>query len=73
MNEDTANRPDGKIIPLARRRRCPICGKPQVHAYRPFCSQRCADQDLGRWLTGAYRIAAEDESDLDDDQADEGT
>lgn len=37
-------------------RSCPICGKPQVHAYRPFCSKRCADVDLARWLGGRYAI-----------------
>jgi uncharacterized protein len=35
---------------------CPICGKPTVPRFRPFCSRRCADVDLGRWLTGQYRI-----------------
>ena len=55
-----------KVVRLARRRRCPICGQATVQAYRPFCSRRCADHDLGRWLTGAYRIAAEEEEpDLD--------
>ena len=49
------------------RRRCPICGKPQVKRFRPFCSQRCADLDLGRWLTGEYRIEADDEADFDED------
>ena len=38
---------------------CPICGKPAVPEYRPFCSRRCADVDLGRWLTESYRIPAE--------------
>lgn len=37
---------------------CPICGKPVAPAYRPFCSRRCADVDLGRWLTEGYRIPA---------------
>jgi len=72
MTEDTGNNDRGRVIPLARRRRCPICGRPAVHAYRPFCSQRCADQDLGRWLTGGYRIAAEEEPEFDDDQGDGG-
>ena len=36
--------------------RCPICGKPSAQATRPFCSPHCADVDLGRWLTGQYRI-----------------
>ena len=43
--------------------KCPICGKPPVPAYRPFCSKRCADVDLQRWLTGGYVApAVEDES-----------
>lgn len=35
---------------------CPICGKDRVQAYRPFCSKRCADVDLARWLRGEYVI-----------------
>lgn len=35
---------------------CPICRKPSVAAYRPFCSRRCADVDLARWLGDGYRI-----------------
>jgi endogenous inhibitor of DNA gyrase (YacG/DUF329 family) len=35
---------------------CPVCGKPADRRLRPFCSRRCADVDLGRWLTGQYRI-----------------
>jgi endogenous inhibitor of DNA gyrase (YacG/DUF329 family) len=35
---------------------CPICKRPAVEAYRPFCSKRCADVDLQRWLVGAYVI-----------------
>ena len=43
--------------------KCPICGRPSEHKYRPFCSRRCADVDLARWLRGAYAIpsAAETE------------
>ena len=37
---------------------CPVCGKPTSPDYRPFCSRRCADVDLGRWLTESYRIPA---------------
>ncbi|MBN8926341.1 MAG: DNA gyrase inhibitor YacG [Rhodospirillales bacterium 69-11] len=36
--------------------RCAICGKPVHPSHRPFCSPRCAEVDLGRWLTGQYRI-----------------
>jgi len=38
---------------------CPICRKPTDAAYRPFCSRRCADIDLGRWMTGSYAIASD--------------
>lgn len=45
---------------------CPICGKPTDTKYRPFCSKRCADVDLGRWLGGHYRVPADDPQDLDE-------
>ncbi len=38
---------------------CPICSKKTDPKYRPFCSKRCADVDLGRWLTGSYVIPGE--------------
>lgn len=44
-------------------RPCPNCGKPAVARYRPFCSARCADVDLGRWLNGDYRIAVDEADD----------
>ena len=37
-------------------RGCPICGKARSEDYRPFCSKRCADIDLGRWLDERYRV-----------------
>lgn len=52
-----------------RGRPCPICGKPAKSETRPFCSKRCADIDLGRWLGENYRIPAvepPDGADLDD-------
>ncbi|MGH6864619.1 MAG: DNA gyrase inhibitor YacG [Methyloceanibacter sp.] len=36
--------------------RCPVCAKPVVRQHRPFCSKRCAEIDLGRWLKGAYAV-----------------
>lgn len=42
---------------------CPICGKPAAADYRPFCSRRCADIDLARWLNEGYRLPAEAEDD----------
>lgn len=44
---------------------CPICGKPVEAIYRPFCSKRCADVDLQRWLTGGYAIPASEDDDED--------
>jgi hypothetical protein len=41
--------------------RCPICGKPTEPAYRPFCSRRCADVDLQRWLAGVYAVPSEED------------
>ncbi len=38
---------------------CPICARETDAKYRPFCSRRCADVDLGKWLTGSYTIPAE--------------
>ena len=37
---------------------CPICGKPSEPRFRPFCSRRCADIDLGRWFTESYVVPA---------------
>lgn len=47
---------------------CPICGKPSVERYHPFCSKRCADVDLNRWLSGAYAIPVVADEDEDGDQ-----
>jgi endogenous inhibitor of DNA gyrase (YacG/DUF329 family) len=46
--------------------KCPICTAPRDAHYRPFCSKRCADVDLWRWLRGAYAIAGGN-SDADED------
>jgi endogenous inhibitor of DNA gyrase (YacG/DUF329 family) len=50
---------------------CPICDAPAEPKFRPFCSRRCADLDLGRWLKGAYAIPAV-ETDEPDDEGAEG-
>ncbi|MEE4236176.1 MAG: DNA gyrase inhibitor YacG [Anderseniella sp.] len=44
---------------------CPICSRDTNRSYRPFCSRRCADVDLARWLTGSYAIASDDPEDLE--------
>ncbi len=46
--------------------RCPVCGQPTEPALKPFCSRRCADVDLSRWLHGAYAIAGGNQ-DADED------
>src|SRR3954462_14720971 len=43
----------------------PVCGKPPTESYLPFCSKRCADIDLHRWLTGSYAIPAEEDEERD--------
>ena len=48
-------------------KRCPICKKPAVEASKPFCSERCRDVDLNRWLSGSYAIPARDGDEEDED------
>ncbi len=44
---------------------CPICGKPAADKFQPFCSRRCADVDLHRWLSGVYAVPGDPEEDED--------
>ncbi|WP_298728646.1 DNA gyrase inhibitor YacG [uncultured Ferrovibrio sp.] len=52
---------------------CPICGKPSVPQHTPFCSGRCADVDLHRWLKGSYSIPAIETDDPDEEDTDPQT
>ena len=45
---------------------CPICGKDTAKDYRPFCSKRCADVDLSRWLGERYAIPSDDPEDAEE-------
>ena len=46
---------------------CVICGNhPQTGKYRPFCSKRCSDVDLHRWLGGVYAIPSKPEEEEDE-------
>jgi endogenous inhibitor of DNA gyrase (YacG/DUF329 family) len=51
---------------------CPTCGKPADPLFRPFCSKRCKDVDLNRWLSGVYAIPATEDDDLPDETDDGG-
>lgn len=51
---------------------CPICGKPATPEGRPFCSKRCADIDLGRWLKEGYRVPTDEDAADDDTPGDGG-
>jgi len=46
-------------------RKCPICGKPATEASKPFCSERCRDVDLNRWLSGRYVIPGRENQEED--------
>ena len=48
-------------------KKCPICGKPATEASHPFCSERCRDVDLNRWLSNSYAIPGRAEADEDQD------
>ncbi|MGD1925663.1 MAG: DNA gyrase inhibitor YacG [Paracoccaceae bacterium] len=46
---------------------CPICTAETAARYRPFCSKRCADVDLGRWINGSYSVPTDEGSDTRED------
>ena len=54
--------PASRPIPEAL---CPICGRLARGPDRPFCSRRCADLDLHRWLGGRYVIETDEPVDPD--------
>ena len=60
-----------EIVRLKPARKCPICGKAATQANYPFCSPRCQDIDLNRWLSDSYRVPtndAPDEASGEDDE-----
>lgn len=68
MAHDKAN-DNQPQIPVAR---CPICNKPTNLDFRPFCSKRCSDVDLQRWLSGRYAIPVEEEDGPDETSGEDG-
>ncbi|WP_350333169.1 DNA gyrase inhibitor YacG [Coralliovum pocilloporae] len=69
---DDSGKPEGASVePLRKPRPCPICEKPSSREAYPFCSKRCADVDLSRWLKGSYAVPAQEE-DLPDEEDEAG-
>jgi hypothetical protein len=56
---------------VPQRKACPICGKPADDVLRPFCSRRCADVDLHRWLSGIYAVPIRDDEEEDGRRAEQ--
>ena len=54
-----------------KNQKCPMCGHTAEEEYRPFCSKRCKQLDLGRWLDESYRVPVVETDDLDIDGEDE--
>jgi len=59
--------PDAKRRPV-----CPICGQSVAEAFRPFCSRRCADIDLNRWLSGVYAVPVTEDEEEDERRDEDG-
>jgi uncharacterized protein len=59
------------VTPLRPKVRCPICGKLSVREAYPFCSKRCKDIDLNRWLSGRYAIPVREEEEQEQDPGQE--
>jgi endogenous inhibitor of DNA gyrase (YacG/DUF329 family) len=62
-------KPTAKVEPLRKARPCPECGRPSAREQYPFCSNRCRNIDLNRWLSGSYAIpVADDETKAGDEE-----
>ena len=57
---------------VQNRKLCPICSKPTDETVKPFCSKRCADVDLHRWLSGSYAIPVTEDEEEDERRDDDG-
>jgi hypothetical protein len=65
---DAARDPAGDDGSAKARRVCALCGRPRDPRYDPFCSRRCADVDLHRWLKGAYVVAGGEPAKPEDEE-----
>jgi endogenous inhibitor of DNA gyrase (YacG/DUF329 family) len=69
MTDETKPAKGADILPLRAPRRCANCSKETVRAFYPFCSKRCKDIDLHRWLSGAYAIPVVERDAGDDEES----
>jgi endogenous inhibitor of DNA gyrase (YacG/DUF329 family) len=61
------------VAPLRKARPCPECSRPSTRESYPFCSERCRNLDLSRWLSGSYAIpVTDDESKADGEDQEQG-
>ncbi len=60
------------MVDAKTHKKCPICGKPTDENIKPFCSKRCADVDLHRWLSGSYAIPATEDEEEDERREEDG-
>jgi endogenous inhibitor of DNA gyrase (YacG/DUF329 family) len=58
------------VAPLRKARPCPECNRPSTRESYPFCSERCRNLDLSRWLTGSYAIPVVNDGSQEDDEDD---
>ena len=72
MSDETTNTNNVVELKSAKKaakkgEKCPLCAKPAADHYKPFCSKRCADLDLGKWLGDGYRIPTHEVPGFGDD------
>ena len=53
------------------RKPCPVCHRASLKEFKPFCSKRCADEDLGKWFAGGYAVPGERVGANDDEEEEE--
>ena len=64
---DRPSSPSSQLRAVRTQAKCPVCGKPAEDKYKPFCTKRCADIDLGRWLKERYRVPTDEAPGEEDD------
>jgi len=57
---------------MSIKHQCPVCRKPTVTEFRPFCSRGCRDRDLVKWLDEGYRVPVRPSGDEEAMDPDEG-